>query len=287
MVSRADRLPPPLRPVAVLRNRVRAGEFDFLRPRPLIRHLYAFGLDRLGRSAYRLLSTEELLATRMSDTAFVFGSGRSLCDITVEQWAWIARCNTISLREFPRQSWVRVDYHLTSEVDSVNEYSQRLRDNPLYARAVFVIQGGFRAEAGNEIVGRRLLPRGARVYRYRRTSRGVSVTPTTSIDEGLVHGYNSSFDAVNLAYVLGFRSIVLAGVDLYNKEYFWLPAGVARTYEKTPLQASDPFAGARPIVAMMGDWHDVLASRGVALSVLNPRSLLVERLPVYSFPDGS
>jgi hypothetical protein len=287
MVSRADRLPQPLRPIAALRNRVRAGEFDFLRPRPLVRHLYAFGLDRLGRSSYQLLSTDELLATRTSDTAFVFGSGRSLHDITAEQWGRISSCNTISMREFPRQSWVRADYHVTGEVDFVDEYAQRLRDNPLYARTVLVVQGGFRAEAGNQLVGRRLLPRGARVYRYRRTSRGVSVPPSPSFDSGLVHGYNSSFDAVNLAYVLGFRSIVLAGVDLYNKEYFWLPAGEARTYEKTPLQASDPFAGARPIVAMMGDWHDVLASKGVALSVFNPRSLLTERLPVYAFPDGS
>jgi hypothetical protein len=287
MVSRADRLPPPLRPVAALRNRARAGEFDFLRPRPLVRHLYAFGLDRLGRSAYRRLSTDELLATRTSDTAFVFGSGRSLCEITPEQWGMISRSNTVSLREFPRQNWVRADYHLTSEVDSIAEYSRRLRDNPLYARAVFVVQGGFRAEAGNEIVGRRLIPRGARIYRYRRTSRGATAPPSRNLERGVVHGYSSIFDAVNLAYLLGFRRIVLAGVDLYNKEYFWLPAGEARTYEKGPLRSSDPFAGARAIVAMMGEWHDVLAPEGVQLFVLNPRSLLTERLPVYALPHGS
>lgn len=285
MANRADRLPPPLRPVAALRNRVRAGEFAYLWPRPLVRHLYAFGLDRFGRSAYRRLSADELIATRTSDTVFVFGSGRSLCEITPEEWETIARSNTVSLREFPRQNWVRADYHLTSEVDFVDEYAQRLRDNPLYATTVFVIQGGFRAEAGNEIVGRRLIPRGARIYRYRRTSRGVSAPPSRRLERGLVHGYTSIFDAVNLAYVLGFSHIVLAGVDLYNKEYFWLPAGEARTYEKTPLRASDPFAGAGPIVAMMAEWKDVLAREGVHLSVLNPQSLLAERLPIYAFPN--
>jgi hypothetical protein len=243
--------------------------------------------DRLGRRHYEALSEEELRATRTSDTAFVFGSGRSLLDITDDEWGRIAECNTISLREFPRQQWVRADYHLTSEVDFLEEYAQRLRDNPLYADTVFVVQGGFRAIRGNALIGRRLLRPGSRVFRFHRCGRGVTVPPSRSFSRGLVHGYNSIFDSVNFAYLLGFRRIVLAGVDLYNKEYFWLAAGEARTYEKTPLRAEDPWVAAGPITEMMGDWHDLFAAEGVELLVLNPRSRLAERLPVYRRPDDA
>src|SRR6185437_8998982 len=99
-------------------------------------------------------------------------------EITDEEWAGIARCNVFSLREFPRQQWVRADFHVTSEVDFLDEYAERIRENPLYAETVLVVQDGFRAERGNELVGRRLLRDGARVFRFRRASRGAYAPPS-------------------------------------------------------------------------------------------------------------
>src|SRR5262249_45557867 len=153
------------------RVRLREHEYDWLLPGSVLRLTRLWTLDRRGRRRYRLLSENELRATRTSDTAFVFGSGRSLVDIPPDEWERIGRCNTISLREFPRQRWVRVDYHLTSEVDFLDEYARRIADNPLYADTVFVVQEGLRAERGNELVGRGLLAADARVFRFRRIAR--------------------------------------------------------------------------------------------------------------------
>jgi hypothetical protein len=269
-----------------VRGRFREGYYDFLKPRHASRLAYLYALDRVGQRRYRLLSEDELRATRSSDTAFVFGSGRSLVEIEPDEWERIGTCNTISLREFPRQRWVRADYHVTSEVDFLDEYAQRIRENPLYEDTVFVVQGGFQAERGNELVGRALLPPGASVFRFRRTSRGAGAPPSRRFADGLVHGYSSIFDATNLALLLGFRRIVLAGVDLYNKEYFWLPPGKKRDYERAGIAADAPFAAATPIVEMLGDWHDILAREGVRLCVQNPKSLLTRRLPVFSW-DGA
>lgn len=266
------------------RGRLREGYYDFLKPRYAARLAYLYVLDRARSRRYRLLDERQLMATRTSDTAFVFGSGRSLVEITPDEWERIAACNTISLREFPRQQWVRADYHITSEVDFVDEYARRIRENPLYAGTVFVVQGGFRAERGNELVGRGLLPRGAPVFRFRRSSRGVVAPPSRRLRDGLVHGFSSIFDATNLAVLLGFRRIVLAGVDLYNKEYFWLPPGETRAYEKPDVEGPrSPFASTEPIVEMLGAWHDVLAADGVELSVRDPRSLAAARLPVFTW----
>jgi hypothetical protein len=265
--------------------RIRDGHYSFLAPRYAARLTYLYVLDRRGRGCYRMLSEEELLATRTSDTAFVFGSGRSLLDIAADEWGRIARCNTISMREFPRQHWVRADYHVTGEVDFIDEYAQRLRENPLYAGTVFVVQGGWRAERGNELVGRRLLRQDAPLIRFRRLARGVVAPPSESLRRGLVHGFNSIFDATNLAVLLGFRRIVLAGVDLYDKGYFWLPPGEGRTYEKPGVRPDEQFGAAESIVRMMGDWCDLLTGRGVEIAVQNPNSLLARRLPVFAWTN--
>jgi hypothetical protein len=222
------------------------------------------------------------MATRKADTAFVFGSGRSLIDISGEEWARMAEYDTISLREFPRQEWIRADYHLTSEVDLVDEYAERLRANPRYRETIFVVQEGLRAERGNELVGRALYPEGARIFRYRRR-RSRSATPSTSFAAGLVHGSSSIFDATNFAYLMGYRRIVLVGVDLYNKEYFWLGPGETRPYELHRADARKVFLGAEPIVSLMTTWHAALAADGVELFVYNPRSLLAERIPVFTW----
>lgn len=243
----------------------------------------AYLRDRRGRRRYRVLDEAELRATRTSDTAFVFGSGRSLVDIAPHEWERIARCDTVSLREFPRQQWVRVDYHLTGEVDFLEPYAERIRANPLYADTVFVVQEGWRAVMGNELVGRGLLPEGARIFRFRRRARARYEPPSRSFGRGLVHGWNSITDAVNFAVLMGWRRIVLAGVDLYNKEYFWLDTGETRTYEKSGVTAHQRFTSHEQTIALLGRWGEELARDGVALEVHNARSLLAGPLPVFAW----
>src|SRR5262245_15855321 len=226
-----------------------------------------------GRHAYRELSETELLASRTSDTVFIFGSGGSLNDIGSEEWRAIADANTISFREFPRQSFVRADYHLTAEVDDLDEYAARLRDNPLYSRTVFVVQRGWPAFSGNNLIGRHLLRDDARVFRYRRLARGRDVPPSRSFAEGLVHGHGSVIGVVNFAYLMGWRTIVLAGVDMYDKRYFWLRPDETRPYEKPGLTSASRFTGADEIVSMLGRWRDLFEREDIRLFVYNPRSL--------------
>jgi hypothetical protein len=270
------------RKLRTLRGLYRERYFAFLRPRPFVRLLGLYLSDRRGRRRYRTLSEAELLATRGSDTAFVFGSGRSLAEIPEDEWARMADYDTISLRDFPRQQWIRADYHLTSEVDALDEYAQRLRTNPRYAETIFVVQEGFRAECGNELVGRGLYPTDARMFRYRRR-RSRTAGPSRRFAGGLVHGSSSIFDATNFAYLMGYRRIVLVGVDLYNKEYFWLGPGETRMHEQPGVDARNVFLGAEPIVLLMAAWRDALVADGVELLTYNPRSLLAAHVPVFAW----
>jgi len=264
-----------------------------LRPETLRADGAAYVRDRLARRRYRTLGESELLATRTSETAFVLGSGRSVLEIPADEWSRIADCNTISFSEFHRQRLVRADYHMVGEVadhvppdgrpEAIREYARHLRENPLYASTVLLLQAGWVARGSNELVGRRLLPPSARVFRYRRANRGVYAPPTRSFREGVTHGWNSAISATNLALLLGFRRIVLVGVDMYDQGYFWLEEGETRANVPEGMGAADPFPTAGEVVDLFRCWRSLLEPTGVELEVYNPRSRLAQALPVFSW----
>ena len=242
-------------------------------------------LDRLRRREYRSLSQGELLSTRTSEIGFVFGSGRSLLDISSEDWRRIARCNTIGFSEFVRQRFVRVDYHMIGEVFDVVEYAQLLGENSFYDDTVLLVQEGWAADDSNALIGRQLLPKGRRIFRYRRTGRARFELPSRSFSRGLVHGWNSSISVTNFALLMGFKAIVLTGVDLYDKQYFWLEEGERREALRAGSKVEEPFVMSELIVDLFGRWRRVLAPEGIRLLVYNPKSLLTRTLDVFTWDD--
>jgi hypothetical protein len=253
-----------------------------VRPDRAVRLTAAWLREPLGRRAYRVLSEEEMLANRRSDTVFVFGSGATILDIGPEAWEEIAAHDTVAFSHFHRQRSIRVDYHLIAEILDLEETAVSIRANPCYRETIFVVLKGWLAQRGNEIVGRRLLPHGARIFRCRRVARGQVRPPSRSFAGGLVHGPNSSLDVTNFAYLMGWKRIVVVGVDLYDKQYFWLPRGVTGPGEPPGTTAHSRFPGADETVEMFGLWRERMAADGVELEVYDSRSLLSEVLPVFS-----
>jgi hypothetical protein len=241
-----------------------------------------FARDRFGRRAYRILDEQALRATRRSETVFVFGSGKSLLDLTDDDWDQIAEHDTFGFNQFHKQRWVRVDYHLIAEAIDAEEYATSIRENPYYGDTVFCVQAGLLAHRGNEIVGSRLLPERGRIFRFRRRSVGRYAPPSRSFSRGVVHYANTSLNAANFAVLAGWKRVVLVGVDLYDKEYFFLPQGGLNPYDRRG-PASSTFPNAARVVDAFGRWRPVFESMGVELLVFNPRSLLAEVLDVFSW----
>jgi hypothetical protein len=265
------------------------------RPTLLRAELDAWRRDAAGGRRYHTLSADEVRATRRSDTVFVFGSGYSIREIAPDEWAHFAAHDTLSFNWFVHQRWARMDYHLIREVatndlqpdvwkPALHEYAELLRTNPHYSDTIFVVQRGLRAINGNRIVGLGLLPSGARLFRFTNRARHHYEPPSESFARGLVHSATSVGTCVNFAYLMGWRSIVLVGVDLYDHRYFWLEPEEERREIDLPrrgLAVGDPFPAAPRIVTVLGTWRKLLAASGVTLSVYNPRSLLAAELPVY------
>ena len=276
-------------PRATLLNRIRgraaraAIEFQHARVR-----LHAWLLFQARRHRYRIASETALKAARRSQTVFVFGSGASLNDVTPQAWANIATHDTVGFNWFVHQRFVRCDYHVVREVCSddldpsvwrpqIHEYFDLIRENPLYADTTFLVQTGFRATNGNRAIGMGLLPTAHPIVLWRSLRRHRQ--PSESLREGLAHNHATLEECVNFAYLMGWTEIVLAGVDLYDRRYFWLPPDV-------PIAGSESTEGVHNtartgLIDLLGEWSGYLSSRGVGLYVYNERSLLARTVPVW------
>lgn len=257
--------------------------------------------DRLGRRHYRVLSESELIAARKSDTVFVFGSGASLNALLPDEWEHFAEHDVFGFNAFYNEHWVPVNFHIVrggvyGELrwrTYAEHIAGHVRGNPLYRDTIFLMQDDYLGHMSNQLVGHRLLPEGARIFRYRttRTERAL----THSFAEGVRHTIGTLEDAVNCAYLMGWRRIVLVGVDLYDNRYFFLPEDQTPAVDRRTAgfmgAERDDVRGNRfddvhstaqaGIVEQMSDWAETMSRGGVELAVYNPRSLLAEVLPVY------
>lgn len=248
-----------------------------------------------NRRAYRYVDAEDLIARRRSDTVFILGSGGSLNEMDAAAWSDIESHDTFGFNWWVHQRFVRTDFHLIRGIPDtdldpavwkpqVAEYFRLLRTNPLFSDTVYLVQSGFRAINGNRAIGYRLLPERNPVFPWR--SRIRFGPPSKSFRAGLVHGQSTIQECINAAYLLGWNRIVLVGVDLYDRRYFWLPAGTTRSVDVLrSASASDPHTqGMHGLVETLGRWREWLAGEGCDLLVWNPKSLLTHTLPVYAAP---
>jgi len=249
--------------------------------------------DRRHRSRFVALEEQQLRSLLRSDTCFVLGSGQSLDEITAAEWQAISLHHTIAFNYFLRARLIRVDFHLVGEMACpddltphvwrpvVEEYARLIEENPFYSETVLGLQEGLRALQSNRLVSSPTLRSGRRVFRYRRIARGAQRPPAASLSSGLVHGAGTLVDCVNLAVILGFREIVLAGVDLYDRRVFTPAEDALGPPPSRPGAAGGlRHSTADAMVGYLGYWAPLLAARRVTLSVYNPRSLLARVLPV-------
>jgi len=257
-----------------------------VRVRPWVRHL-------VNRRRYRFVDESDLRARRRSDTVFIFGSGSSVNEIEVDSWHEIAQHDTFGFNWWVHEGFVRTDYHLIrgvpdTDLDAsiwrpqVEEYFRLLRSSPHFTETVLLVQSGFRAINGNRAIGYGYLPERNPVFLWR-TSMRVG-DPSRSFRAGLVHGQSTIQECINAAYLLGWSRIVLVGVDLYDRRYFWLAPEETRTIdERRGATASQQHVqAAMGLVETLGRWQEWLLREGVELAVYNPRSLLADALPVYA-----
>lgn len=278
--------------VAVARQQARRIR---VAPADTARHVREAGPWRAARRAlpgHTVVGAAHVEARRRSDVVFVFGSGGSLAELSEADWERISLHDTFGFNWFVRQEYVRCDVHLVRGVadstldrrrvrSDIEEYFRLVSESPWFEGATVLLQHERRALAANTALLEGMIPRDRPLLPWR-TFPGQ--LPSDDLARGLAHGSSTLFDSINAAYLLGWSEIVLAGVDLYDRQYFWLEKGTARGLDaERGASATDPHSQVGHGVArQIGTWSTWLAGRGVRLSILNPRSLLAGVLPVHT-----
>lgn len=97
-----------------------------------------------------------------------------------------------------------------------------------------------------------------------------------------MHGPATLISCINFAYIMGWKNIVLVGVDLYDRRYFWL--GQEETRYGDILRGSshkDQHNTADRVIFFISRWVKILNKEGIKLCIYNPRSLLAPILDTY------
>ncbi|MDO8311364.1 MAG: hypothetical protein Q7T25_05435, partial [Sideroxyarcus sp.] len=166
----------------------------------------------------------------------------------------------------------------------IKQYTDSLLKHPRYTNARYFLLFDRKSINTTLVFLQRLLPEERIVFYSNQLDRRVC-WPISEDGRNVPHCSATLFDVVNLAYVLGYKTIVLVGVDLYDRRYFWLKETESRSEElKRGATFADVHQTAKPVLENMTRWQEYLNDRGVDLRVYNPKSLLAGSLPVYHLP---
>ena len=250
-----------------------------------------------NKNHHIILSEKKLLETRTSDTLFIFGSGYSINQITNIEIKHFESNQTLSFNWFPHQKLVKIDYHLIREIThndfsskvwkpALKEYTDLISNNQFYSDTTFLMQKGLKAINSNRILQYKLISKSNRIFQW--NSLRIDGRISNSISKGLSHKFSTLFECINFGYLMGWKHIVLVGIDLYDKRYFWLPYDKMRNWKQSGSKVTELHNTARPAMfGTMKSWASQLNKNGTELYVYNPKSLLSSILPIYPKPPNT
>jgi hypothetical protein len=239
---------------------------------------------------YNYLQINELYQKNKSDKLFIFGSGYSLNDVTPGEYDYINRHDSLSFNQFYKQDFINLTYYLTREVGKsknvfqMNETLSDFQENVLrdrYKNTTFLLQDDLTATMSLEIESRFLLPKGSRVSKFKTFSRKL-VQPPESMESGFVHYGGTLSDALCFSYQMNYKEIILCGVDLNDRRYFFLEKNQTRDLDTLRNSSvTQPHNTKIPIISLIKEWLPCFTSKGKMLYNLNPDSELKNDLPLY------
>lgn len=282
-------------------------------PHPLLMRIYAqwhrWREERLGEQARRRagvpsLSEIDLGAIKSSDTLFVLGSGPSINRIPAERWKAIAGHDTVGFNFWLLHPFVPKMYFfeslprdnpayrplldaLTERAEDYAETVKVIMDMEPPRESLFELPAGIRrklyAAKTISMLARdeRELAAGLRYLSRRGTFR-----PVPRFDALLK--YNGTLTSmINLGLKMGYRRIVLCGIDMKRQDYFFQdPILYPRTHtlefaprdEKHHTYTSNPWMVPMSTVVKEMD-RAVLKPAGVELYLENRESALWPQVP--------
>ena len=257
--------------------------------------------------AFRPLSSLDLDRHRKSTTLFVMGSGASINSLTAEQWAEIGSADSLGLSFWPLHEFVPTYLSLegprdpdraTALYDLLTARAQDYRDVPLIAKGGaqrFDAERFAPALRPNLYYSAEMIVPARNETEFRRSLRWLMrlrlLDPQRALDEVPMTRASLTY-ALFIGVAMGYRTIVLCGIDLNTTGYFY--------EESAPADLEE--AGIVPRTGQEGEVHltfdpslhpltidrvvrtvrrEILEPAGVRLFIGSRDSALYPELPYY------
>lgn len=281
-----------------------------------------------AKVAHRELSHAELAARKRSDTIVILATGTSIAGITPKQWDFIGRHNSFGINMFLAHEFMPDMVHLEVAAPwaypfcfEEKFYGQALKDPARdYAETPIVFSRQQVAKGFHPKFMPYVFPDPCQVYAYE-GFRSLRIPLEKKISPDDLEGYDrdpakpllgvrSSLSLlVHFCYRLGFEKIILAGVDLYDKDYFWYDPGRYPEWQwhKEAMHQANAARerlygfhkvkhGTTRFAKNGREFHSILTflpavndlvlkPAGCELFVANPKSLLAKDLEVHPLAD--
>lgn len=255
------------------------------------------------KNYYTDLSEQELLSHKKSDTVFIIGSGYSINDLKDNEISFMEKHDIFAFSTFmDNNKFFRVDFYLGREFIICDDtmslsymkktcmcdyyFSWKVNHSEYSSNTVFFVQHEVKSNM-NSILARRLLKKGTKIFRFKGDFLRYFRMPSKNLRK-LMHFGGTLADALHACYAMGYKKIILAGIDLYDRRYYWLKEDETYVYDiGRGNVCTNPHRTSNNMVSAFEKWKPFFDKNGVEVYVLNPKSLLAEVLPVYKFPQSA
>ena len=261
----------------------------------------------LPKDFYRIENELDIKKQLKSKTIFIFGAGSSICDLNKRQLKKISNFHTMGCNFFVIQDFIQLDFQVfremgksskpenqgkvTFDFNLVSKLSEILKKNRKLQNTIFFLQAGYDAWGPNILRGLRVFKKSAKIFLYSNTRNFDSIKTSNNLDGPIYHGSSTITDCIHLSYLLGFNKIILCGVDLNDRRYFWNKKkmkfydlnGVTRNggeYTEDNNQ-SESHRSKDGLISDLKEWNKNLKKQNVKLYTLNTKSALSEFLPIF------
>lgn len=228
---------------------------------------------------------------RSKDRIFIFGSSYSLNNISDDEWVNMReQGDTMSFNMFYLSDFIDVDFHILREIIVVrNFFSLKAANEIKKVNSYFESNKRYRATkfwvmidkfSTGALLWLLFFKNKRKVFLYSNLPDRSQALPISETFDSIPHSGSTIFDCINIAYVMGYKEIVLVGIDLKDSRYFYLPYDKAH-WLSISTNPSDPHPTQKHTIKNIRLWRNKLLDKGVSIIVYNNESLLSEFIPTY------
>ena len=253
----------------------------------------------------KIITQNDLIKKKKTDLIFIIGSGFSLNKISKKKWKIIMKNDTIGFNNTFYLKKTPITYHIARAGNEdihlyhtlknwIYFFQNKIKNNKFYNNTILFFPKGLTANFTNTLFGKKFYKIKNKLFLFR-TNR-ISNLPKKNLNTGLLHRSGTLFDAISLAYYLRYKKIILLGVDLYDKRYFFAPKNKTITWDtkknnniftninekkKSYLTKHDTVN--KKMIRDIKELNFFLKKKKIKIFIENKRSLLKGVLKVYEW----